>query len=291
MNALQSPNHNTNKTKRALKLQRPTKLSKRQRPVFSPITIPGTPEPTETQFSPTTAPENSDNHDDLKLYYQILQNYKPELGESNAESAARNSAFEEEYQRLKKKRVKNYETKDRKKNKHELSPFQPIALAVPFHTARPPSPIIEPIALNVQNLTYENHVANHVQHVTIDTDYSLYSNPDKPLVNEPINVIYDTGASISMLPLTSNSTWTNVRECLHTLAGCFQGQTESNLLIGEFHGVLTLDSGETVRVIIPECIQIPPGLSNTYLLADSAFLLAGHQYVSHLSKPKLKFEG
>ncbi len=25
-------------------------------------------------------------------------------------------------------------------------------------------------------------------------------------------------------------------------------------------------------------------------LADSAFLLAGHQYVSHLSKPKLKFK-
>jgi hypothetical protein len=57
---------------------------------------------------------------------------------------------------------------------------------------------------------------------------------------------------------------------------------------GEFHG---MDSGEVVKVIIPECIQIPPGLSNTYLLSDSAYLLAGHQYVSHLSKPKLKFKG
>jgi hypothetical protein len=47
-------------------------------------------------------------------------------------------------------------------------------------------------------------------------------------------------------------------------------------MIGEFHGVLTMDSGETLKVIIPECIQIPPGLSNTYLLADSAFLMAGH---------------
>jgi hypothetical protein len=55
--------------------------------------------------------------------------------------------------------------------------------------------------------------------------------------------------------------------------------------------ILTLDSGETVKVIIPECIQIPPGLSNTYLLAHSAFLMAGHQYVSDLSKPKLKFKG
>ena len=211
-----------------------------------------------------------------------MTKYKPDIGESNAESAARTSAFEEEYERLRKRKEKSYKTKDKKKNRHELSPFQPIEPAVPFNTARAPSPIIEPIALNIEN---------NVQQVTIDTDYSLYSNPDKPLVNEPISVIYDTGASISMLPLTSNSTWTNVRECLHTLAGCFHGQTERDLLIGEFHGVLTLDSGETVRVIIPESIQIPPGKSNTYLLADSAFLLAGHQYVSHLSKPKLKFKG
>jgi hypothetical protein len=38
-------------------------------------------------------------------------------------------------------------------------------------------------------------------------------------------------------------------------------------------------------------IQIPPGFATTYFLADSAFLLAGHQYVSHLSKLKLKFKG
>ncbi len=57
------------------------------------------------------------------------------------------------------------------------------------------------------------------------------------------------------------------------------------------HGVITLDSGETRRVIIPECIQIQPGLSNTYPLADTAFLMAGHTYISHLSSPKLKFSG
>ncbi len=32
-------------------------------------------------------------------------------------------------------------------------------------------------------------------------------------------------------------------------------------------------------------------MSNTYLLADTAFLMAGHKYVSHLSQPKLKFAG
>jgi hypothetical protein len=58
-----------------------------------------------------------------------------------------------------------------------------------------------------------------------------------------------------------------------------------------FPSIITLNSGETCRVIIPECIRIPPDLSNTYLLADTAFLLAGHTYESHLSKPKLKFQG
>jgi hypothetical protein len=94
-----------------------------------------------------------------------------------------------------------------------------------------------------------------------------------------------------MLPAEYTHAWTNVRECLHTLTGCFAGHSETNLMIGEFHGILTLDSKETIRVIIPECIQIPPGLSNTYLISNSAFLLAEHKYVSHLSQPKLRFKG
>jgi hypothetical protein len=36
---------------------------------------------------------------------------------------------------------------------------------------------------------------------------------------------------------------------------------------------------------------IPPGLSNTYLISNSAYLLAGHKYISHLSQPKLRFKG
>ncbi len=172
--------------------------------------------------------------------------------------------------------------------KHSLSPVQPIKPAPRFKSLRPPSPIVEPMVLNP---TEENPYKNHVQQVTIETDHGLYDNPDKPLRNEPIQVIYDTGASISMLPAEYASAWANLRECLHTLTGCFSGHTEKNFMIGEFHGILTMDSGETGKVIIPECIQIPPGLSNTYLLADSAFLMAGHQYMSHLSKPKLKFKG
>jgi hypothetical protein len=224
--------------------------------------------------------------EDLDLYYKIYAKFKPEMEESNAESVARTDAIEAEY-RLRKGLKKENRKEEKRVNKHSLSPFQPIQPAPRFRSQRPPSPIVEPIALDLTGDQYENHV----QQVTIDTDHGLYDNPDKPYRNEPIQVIYDTGASISMLPAEYTYSWTNLRECLHTLTGCFSGQTEKNLMIGQFHGVLTMDSGEAVKVIIPECIQIPPGLSNTYLLSDSAYLLAGHQYVSHLSKPKLKFNG
>jgi hypothetical protein len=46
-----------------------------------------------------------------------------------------------------------------------------------------------------------------------------------------------------------------------------------------------------IRVMIPECVQVPLGLSNTYLISNSAFLLAEHKYVSHLSQPKLRLKG
>jgi hypothetical protein len=62
-------------------------------------------------------------------------------------------------------------------------------------------------------------------------------------------------------------------------------------MIGEFHALLTLDSGEIKRIIIPECVQIPAGMSSTNLLADTAFLMAGHKYVSDLHHPKLRFKG
>ncbi len=134
-------------------------------------------------------------------------------------------------------------------------------------------------------------MVNNVQEMNLDTDHSLYANPDRTIQPQSIDLIYDTGAAISMMPAQYHYAWRNLRDCLHSLAGCFTRQTESHLQIGEFHGIITLDSGEARRVIIPECIQIQPGLSNTYLLADTAFLMAGHTYVSHLSSPKLKLSG
>jgi hypothetical protein len=160
-------------------------------------------------------------------------------------------------------RMMRTEKNNTKANKHTLSPFQHTTSRVRFRSARRPSPLIDPI--------YETDEKRHnnVQEISLDTDYYLYQSPDKPIQNQPISIIYDTGAAISMLPADCAHAWRNLRECLHTLTGCFAGHSESNLMIGEFHGILTLDNNETIRVIIPECIQIPTGLSNTYLLSDS----------------------
>jgi hypothetical protein len=54
---------------------------------------------------------------------------------------------------------------------------------------------------------------------------------------------------------------------------------------------MTLDSNETVKIIIPEAVQLPPGAAHNNLLANTAFLLAGHKYISDLYQPKLKFKG
>ncbi len=54
---------------------------------------------------------------------------------------------------------------------------------------------------------------------------------------------------------------------------------------------MTLDSGEPVRIIIPEAVQVPAKLSHSNLLANTPYLMAGHKFLSDLHKPKLKFEG
>jgi hypothetical protein len=49
---------------------------------------------------------------------------------------------------------------------------------------------------------------------------------------------------------------------MYNIGGCFSGPTFKDLKIGEYHGALTLDTGETVRIIIPEAVQIPAHLSH-----------------------------
>jgi len=288
-----------------------TSLTKKSKHRFSPITVPGTPDPQNDKTSSSSLEvgvstityemdnkeqdeDTDDELNDLFLYYKAFNKNPPEVDESNAESAARHQAIDDEYRRLKQQKTINTKNQDMSKLQHHtLSPFTQPGTNLRFQLMSDcSSPIFSLIIdpMSPSPIPTET-IHNNVQDITIQSDHSLYTNPDRPLKPQTIDLIYDTGAAISMMPAQYSYAWRNLRDCLHSLAGCFTGQTESHLQIGEFHGIITLDSGETRRAIIPECIQIAPGVSNTYLLADTAFLMAGHKYISHLSAPKLKFSG
>jgi hypothetical protein len=83
------------KVKRRIRGNIRSSLAKRSRPIYSPITIPGTPENQHHDNESKSGEEKQD--EDLDLYYTIYDKYKPELGESNAESVERTEAIEAEY--------------------------------------------------------------------------------------------------------------------------------------------------------------------------------------------------
>ncbi len=128
-----------------------------------------------------------------------------------------------------------------------------------------------------------------MQEYTLDTEHSLYENQDKPVKTQQIGILHDTGASITMLPSDFEFAWTNVRDSLHIISGCLMGTAEKYTQIGEFRALITLDRGETKRAIIPEAILVPSTRTNTYLLAHAPLLMAGHEYIPNLYKPKIKF--
>jgi hypothetical protein len=135
----------------------------------------------------------------------------------------------------------------------------------------------------------EKNIHQHVQIVTLDdlNPHGLYPNPDTPLSPQDITVLYDSGASITMLPGAFKESWRNLRPSMMSLSGAFTTSGIQNMDVGEFHAQMTLDNGETIRVVIPEAICLPDN-STTYLLCDTQFLLAGHEYLSDLRAPKLK---
>ncbi len=186
----------------------------------SPITVKGTPDRDEhTKTEDDHVQQHLDN--DLSLYYKVFNRYKPEVGESNAESVARTTAFEAEYNYLLMKR----RTKTNKMNNNR----EPIETE---HSLSPSTPSPQ-TAIFIRVKDKASLYQNNVQEVPLDTDYYLYTTPEQPIKNQPINIIYDIGAAISLLPVDYAHAWTHLRECLHTLTGCFSGQSESNLMIGE----------------------------------------------------------
>ena len=135
----------------------------------------------------------------------------------------------------------------------------------------------------------QNEHSNNTQEYTLDTEHSLYENQDKAVQAQQIDVLHDTGASITVLPSDFEFAWTNVRDSLHTISGCLKGTAEKYTQIGKFHALITLDTEEIKRAIIPEAILIPSTRTNTYLLAHAPLLMAGHDFLPNLYKPKIKF--
>jgi len=146
--------------------------------------------------------------------------------------------------------------------------------------------------LNLQDCPNNNgkEMKQLVQTITLDdlNPHGLYPNPDQPLSPQDITVLYDSGASITMLPGAFKESWRNLRPSLMSLSGAYADAGIQNVCVGEFHAQMTLDTGETIRVVIPEAVSLPTE-ATTYLLCDTQFLLAGHKYVSDLRAPKLEF--
>jgi hypothetical protein len=134
---------------------------------------------------PSTEPTEPET---LAIYYQVFNRHRPEMGESNAESADRMRLIDEEVQELLKQRRK------------------PVA-------------------------------TNNAQEYDIQSSYNLYEQQDRRLVTTQIEIIYDTGAALSMITGDPGWAWTNLRECMYQIGGCFAGITYPNLQMGEFHGI------------------------------------------------------
>jgi hypothetical protein len=112
-----------------LRIKVAVQKTKRRKLNFPTITVPGTPEKEkgthEVQTQESKKKKGID--DDLDLYYKVYNRYKPEAGESNAESAARSTALEAEYQYLLMKKNTGRENVKRKRQRdtklHYLSPI------------------------------------------------------------------------------------------------------------------------------------------------------------------------
>jgi hypothetical protein len=109
-----------------------------------------------------------------------------------------------------------------------------------------------------------------VQTITLDdlNPHGLDPNPDKLLSPQDITVLYDSGASITMLPGAFKNSWRNLRPSLMSLSGAFADAGIQKICVGEFHAQMTLDTEETIRVVIPEAVSLP-NEATTYLLCGT----------------------
>jgi hypothetical protein len=151
--------------------------------------------------------DTDDELEDIDLYYKAFNRNKPEPEESNAESAARHQAIAAEYRRLKLENKQN-KIKPETTLEHTLTPHTPTntqhiqftaknTFSSPIMMMNGTEPIIE---LMSPDPSPTATMVNNVQEMNIDTDHSLYANPDRTIQPQSIDLIYDTGVAISMMP-------------------------------------------------------------------------------------------
>lgn len=162
------------------------------------------------------------------------------MGESNAESAERTTRIEEDVARMKQQRQWRREYCRAHPLKTLMTPpdqYTPLpetyeeylANPEPYRT-HPVWDLLSPIEYYVHKEAIDkkdqNAHSNNTQEYILDTEHSLYENQDKPVQTQQIDVLHDTGASITMLPSDFDFAWTNVRDSLHTISGCLKGTAE-----------------------------------------------------------------
>jgi hypothetical protein len=245
--------------------KRKTKWPSSWTQTLSPILIPGTPDSFIATESPPTnenEKEGYDSEDSVALFYQAYSKHKPKIDESNADSVARTALINQEIERLKHLRKQKKRQQQARQNEGFATPEKQIK-----HT-----------------------ITNNTQSIDLTSDEAIPLS-NKPQCIEPIEVIMDTGAALTMFPGTYRFAWRNLRPCLYALSECFNGDAHSDLEVGEFHGIMTLDKGEPIRLIIPEAVKLLANISNSTLLANTPFfLMAGHKYVNDLYSLTLKFK-
>ena len=233
---------------------------------------------------------SEDSTSSLKIYEKAYASDKPECGESNAESAERHRLIEQRVLELKHQRGRQ---KDKKTPKRISTQFttDPKLTHTIDNKQRRTTERRKRLSKEktTTNKTLQFKIANNVQGYEFEEE-QLTS--DTPIVTQQIDVIMDTGATFTMLPGHFEFAWDDLRPCLHTIEGCFKGgSTNEDTQMGEFHALITLDTGETRRLIIPQAISLPQGLANSYLLAVTPFLIADHRYTCQLQEPRLHFKG
>jgi hypothetical protein len=141
--------------------------------------------------------------EDVELYYRVFSMFRPEQGESNAESAERTLQINKEYAL----RLKQQRDKTRQQRLQKLPQPSSTTHSIPLRLHRPSEP----------NINAHQKQTNNAQEIQLQAEHSLYPNQDRPTANQQMDIIYDTGAAISMMPAQYTHAWKNSRPCLYTL--------------------------------------------------------------------------